>query len=217
MAEEVKEPDSHIDDVMCRVAGDIATIGVDKTGRNKHQSYSFRPHDEILNVVSPIMARHDLNMTPKYSEYKLETIVSVNDRGESKTSVRVTVKGKFSFYYRGQRRVVRTFGEATDFADKATGKAQTYALKTALIQAFRIPIIGTEDPDYEHNQIANLLTEQEKSAFKTEIASAKTMQDLKGVWGRIALRAKDDKESHDELGKLAGKRRKELEPPEVAK
>ena len=47
----------------------------------------------------------------------------------------------------GSSHSVEAYGEALDPSDKATAKAMSAAYKSAMVQAFCIPISGSEDPD----------------------------------------------------------------------
>jgi hypothetical protein len=46
------------------------------------------------------------------------------------------------------RHTVQAYGEALDESDKATAKAMSGAYKSAMLQVFCIPVIGSEDPDH---------------------------------------------------------------------
>jgi hypothetical protein len=47
----------------------------------------------------------------------------------------------------GSSHCIELYGEALDRGDKATAKALTAAYKSAMLQTFCVPIIGTEDAD----------------------------------------------------------------------
>jgi hypothetical protein len=58
----------------------------------------------------------------------------------------VTLKVAFDFVSvdDGSRHTVRAFGEALDETDKATAKAMSAAYKSAMLQSFCMPVVGTD-------------------------------------------------------------------------
>ena len=45
------------------------------------------------------------------------------------------------------RHTVEAYGEAVDSGDKATAKAMSAAFKTAMLQTFCVPVLGSDDAD----------------------------------------------------------------------
>src|SRR5205085_11624178 len=67
----------------------------------------------------------------------------------SEVLVRVAVRVAYDLVSAedGSVHVIEVYGEALDASDKATPKALQSAYKYALLQAFAVPIAGTEDAD----------------------------------------------------------------------
>lgn len=116
-----------------------------KGRKNAQQGYSYRGVDDVMNELSPILAKH--------SVFPVTTICPT-------TSMEViTSKSGTSGYH-----AVRTYGfrlyaedgsfiegavegEASDWGDKAAGKAHSYAYRDFLMKTFCIPTEGDHDTD----------------------------------------------------------------------
>jgi hypothetical protein len=136
---------AHIYAALVAISADLAKLGVAKDRQNTQQNFRFRGIDDILNVVSPIFARHDVVMLPRYDDYPdIERTT-----GKGTTLLFTKVKGTFTFLSAkdGTCVTVTTFGVAMDTGDKATNKAMSAALKYALIQTFLIPTEGEPEQD----------------------------------------------------------------------
>lgn len=141
------------------VAADLARLGIPKTQVNKSEQYSFRGIDQVFNRLSPALAAHRLCILPRM----LERTVAERNGGEGTILIAVAVKVAFDFVCAedGSSHTVEAFGEALDPGDKATAKAVTAAYKYAVLQAFCIPLSGTDDADSQSYQlrVANLSAE----------------------------------------------------------
>lgn len=116
---------------------------VRKTDRNTQgQGYNFRGIDAVTNAVYPAFVEHGVFVTPNVKEYEYGTVVVGNRRTEM-GHARLTVE--FTFYGpAGDSVKTTTAGEAFDSGDKATAKAHSVALRTALLQTLMLP---TDEPD----------------------------------------------------------------------
>lgn len=124
---------------------ELAKIGIAKTRQNTAQGYQFRGVDEILNTASPVLAKHGILTLAKYFDYDEKDRLT----GKGGTLIQQKVRGEFTFtsVKDGSQVEVVTLGVAMDSGDKAMSKAQTMALKTALLQTFLIPTQGDDDAD----------------------------------------------------------------------
>ena len=133
------------------VQRDIAITGISKSNTTTGGAkFKFRGIDDVYNALSPIMAKHNLIVAPRYSDRALVERKSSNGN----SLFYITVTGHFDFISTldGSKHTVTTFGEAMDSGDKGTNKAMAIAHKYALLQVFAIPTEGDNDPDsYTHN------------------------------------------------------------------
>ncbi len=133
------------------VQKEIAVTGIGKdnttTGGAK---FKFRGIDDIYNALSPIIAKHNLIIAPRYSDRAL--VERKSSHGNSLFYITVTGHFDFISMIDGSKHTVTTFGEAMDSGDKGTNKAMAIAHKYALLQVFAIPTEGDNDPDnYTHH------------------------------------------------------------------
>ena len=141
----------HVYAAINAVQREISVTGISKdnatTGGAK---FKFRGIDDVYNALSPIIAKHDLIIAPRYSDRALVERKSSNGN----SLFYITVTGHFDFISMvdGSKHTVTTFGEAMDSGDKGTNKAMAIAHKYALLQVFAIPTEGDNDPDnYTHH------------------------------------------------------------------
>ncbi len=132
-------------DCIVAVSADIARDGIAKTRSNAQQGYKFRGIDEVLNALSPLLAKYRLVILPRILSR------AVVERATQKGGIlfSVTVEAEFDFVSAadGSTHTVKTYGEAMDSADKATNKAMSAAYKYAAFQTFCIPTEGDNDAD----------------------------------------------------------------------
>lgn len=123
------------------VAAELADGGIAKRHRNDEGGYDYRSMEDVLNALAPHLARHKLCVLPRVLERDARLVVG----GRSQV---VTVRAAFDFVSAldGSRHIVETFGEALDESDKGTSKAMSAAYKSAMLQAFCIPV-PQEDTD----------------------------------------------------------------------
>jgi hypothetical protein len=127
---------------LAAVMGDVQAIG--KDGRNERDGYAFRGIDSTMNAVGPALRQHGVIVVPTVLDARYEAI----EIGRNRTVMReCTVRVKFTFYGpAGDSIECVTAGEAMDVADKSASKAQSVAMRVALLQALCVPT-GDEDPD----------------------------------------------------------------------
>ncbi|MFE9450661.1 ERF family protein [Streptomyces sp. NPDC006739] len=125
------------------VMRDVMPVAKDK--ENQQQRYKFRGVDDAMSAMAGPMRAHGLFILPSIAAHHAER------RGEKMTHVNITMR--YHVYGpAGDCLTAEVPGEASDFADKATNKAQSAALKYLLFTLFMIPVDGRsiDDGDRDH-------------------------------------------------------------------
>lgn len=141
----------HVYEAIAQVTEAMSKEGIGKNNKNAMQGYKFRGIDDVLNALSPLLAKHKLNILPRVMER--DCVERITAKGGA--IFYVTVKSEFDFVSAvdGSKHTVATYGEAMDSADKATNKAMSAAYKYAAFQAFCIPTEGDNDADASHHEV----------------------------------------------------------------
>ena len=136
------QPGPTVYELMTLVMRDVRNVG--KNGENKSQDYKFRGVDDAIGALAQPLRDHGVFMTPEVLDFKTEL------RGRQNA---VMMRVAFHFYGpAGDHVTAVTMGEGSDFADKASNKAMSAALKYALIHTFMIPVDSKslDDGDRDH-------------------------------------------------------------------
>lgn len=121
---------------------ELPAIGKDQ--RNEQQGFMFRGHDDILNALNPLLAKHGVFVVPDV----LERITDQRATARGGVMYEVNLHVGFVFYGAdGDSFQASTWGEGTDSGDKATNKAMTMAFKNVLNQTFAISSAEFKDSD----------------------------------------------------------------------
>lgn len=127
--------------LLSRASADVGAVRKDRTAPGNIGGFQFRGVDAVVNAVHPVLARLGVVLLPEVLEVTRESVPT----RAGNTMMNVTVRTRFTFYGpRGDSLSVTTMGEAADAGDKATTKAQSVALRVALLQALLLP---TDEPD----------------------------------------------------------------------
>lgn len=130
------------------VMHDISTTGIGKTQRNVQQGYTFRGIEAAMNELSPLLVKHRISVTARYSDLSV-TERFKGDPKDGKAMRFCTIKGAFTFAAEdGSSVTAECFGEAMDSGDKAVVKAQSVAFRTALFQQFVVPTMAMDPESY---------------------------------------------------------------------
>jgi len=122
------------------VMADVQAVGKGDKRQDAGGRYNFRGIDRILNAVGPALRKHGVAVIPEKTAAEYSTFTT----GGNKQMRLCTVTVDFRVYGpRGDSFPMQVVGEAFDAGDKAAPKAQSVALRVALINALAIP---TEDP-----------------------------------------------------------------------
>lgn len=129
------------------IYGQLAQVMADcthvlKKDRNEHQRFLFRGIDAVVNAVGPVLRKHAVIVMPQIRECTYETVVTTT--GKPSTACRVLVDYVFVSGRDGSTVTASVAAEAWDAGDKATPKAMSVAMRTALLQALALP---TDEPD----------------------------------------------------------------------
>ena len=119
-------------DAMVAVALEVAPVA--KTSKTPSQmgGYSYRGIDDVVNTVSPLMAKNGLIIIPAIKQTKAE---QYNEKWRMNT-----VRFQFRIAHRsGQYIDTEMVAQALDPGDKAIGKSTSYALRELLCRMFLIP------------------------------------------------------------------------------
>jgi hypothetical protein len=127
------------------VTAAFARQGIAKDRVNLAENYPYRSIDDLLIRLSPLLAEHRLCVLPRVLER------SASERqglaGELLLSVSVRVAYDLVSAEDGSVHTIESYGEALDGGDKGTAKAMQSAYKYAMLQAFAVPVSGSEDAD----------------------------------------------------------------------
>ena len=129
------------------IYGQLAAVMADcthvlKKDRNEHQRFLFRGIDAVVNAVGPVLRKHAVIVLPQVRECTYETVATTT--GKPSTACRVLVDYSFVSGMDGSSVTATVAAEAWDAGDKATPKAMSVAMRTALLQALALP---TDEPD----------------------------------------------------------------------
>lgn len=123
------------------IASELAESGIAKRHRNEESDYSYRSIEDVMRALAPLLARHKLCVLPRVVERQTST-----DAAASACGVLVHVAFDLVSALDGSTHTIESFGEAHDESDKGTAKAISAAYKSAMLQAFCIPV-PQEDAD----------------------------------------------------------------------
>jgi len=122
-----------------------AAIGVVRKDRQATEGarYNFRGIDAVVNAFAPVSIEHGLNVYPsKVSHVEIGTTTYGKNNVLAQTAgvtIEYTVVGPA-----GDSFTIEAAGHSFDSGDKALGKANSYAWRTALVQLLNLP---TDEPE----------------------------------------------------------------------
>lgn len=131
--------------LLAAVSAEVGAIRKDGRAPQVMGGYAFRGVDAVVNAVHPILTRYGIVLLPEVLEVNREP--GTTNKGAA--IMTVSVRTRFTFHGpAGDSLSLVTAGEAMDSGDKATTKAQSVALRVALLQALLLP---TDEPDVEES------------------------------------------------------------------
>jgi hypothetical protein len=118
---------------MLSIIEELPAIG--KTQRNAQQGFMFRGHDDVMNELTPLLAKHGVFFVPRV----LERLTDQRKTTRGGVMYEVNLHVEYTFYgANGDSFRASAWGEGTDSGDKSTNKAMTMALKNVVAQSFAI-------------------------------------------------------------------------------
>jgi ERF superfamily len=130
---------------MIAIVAEMPAIG--KTQQNREQGFMFRGHDDVMNALNPLLAKHGVFVVPDV----VERVTNERTTGSGKTMYEVNLHVAFTFYGAGGDWVRGSgWGEGTDMGDKATNKAMTGAMKYVIAQTFALATREISETDADH-------------------------------------------------------------------
>ena len=175
-----------------QIYADLAKVmrSVDHVGKNdvnKHQHFSFRGIDGVLNAVGPALREHNVVVYPRLHDVAYEEVKTSG--GKASTACRVVVDYIFASVD-GSTVETRVAAESWDTGDKAMPKAMSVAMRTALIQALALP---TDEPDPDSftytREAADEKRERDEAKIErvdAAIKAAKTVDELRALWAQAS-------------------------------
>lgn len=135
------------------VMSDLSKVGISKDKTNSQQGFKYRGVDDVMNVVSALLAKHSLLILPRV--IKRECVERQSSQGKPLFYTLLDVEYDFVGAEDGSKHVVGPItGEAMDSGDKSSNKAMSIAYKYVCFQAFCIPLEGDSDPDATVHEVA---------------------------------------------------------------
>jgi len=133
------------------VTAELADAGIAKARRNEESGYSYRGIEDVLNALSPLLAKHKLCVLPRV----LERSASPQSSRVAGQLVVLRVAFDLVSAIDASRHGVESFGEAWDESDKGTAKAMSAAYKAAMLQVFCIPVPQEDSDAFNHPATRN--------------------------------------------------------------
>ena len=142
------------------------------TGSN---SYKAVGESEVLNMLKPLFKKHKLIIFPVGGEISENNFsYDTTYKGETTTKARNITQLKVSFKIvdieTGESEIIAGFGNGADTQDKGSGKAFTYAYKTALSKTFML--FSGEDTDNHHSDDIGVTTKTTSKISEKQINRA---------------------------------------------
>lgn len=213
-----------IDHHMLKVMSEIGVIGKD---RRHQQGFSFRSIEDFYNRIHPLMIQEGIITIPEVldlNEHKLVQRIERNGKEQEREAWRVSVRVRYTFRAQsdGSQLQVIAAGEAIDYSDKATSKAQAVAHKYALQQVFMIPTEDTSETPAKQGRNSGRTSstapekkpptelEKAKGAFLRQVVDLRKGVENKGTkdtptdvdWVRLVAKLVLGKETIDTMEEL---------------
>lgn len=133
------------------ISAELAGSAIPKLHRNERDDYLYRSIDDVLNRLSPLLAKHKLCILPRVLD---RTAVDRSGEGDL-LLVSVSIKVAFDLVSigDGSMHTIEAYGEALDPSDKATAKAMSSAYKHAMLQLFCVPVAQVDDADRSSHRL----------------------------------------------------------------
>jgi hypothetical protein len=131
-------------------AGEYSTsdyVAGGKAPKSSDVKYKYRKFDDLAAELGKSFRVHGIFVQSETLSHYYDIRDKPYSSGSGSAtwiSSQVRMRYRFTSLTDGSTLVAEAYGEGRDLSDKATGKAMTMAMKSALTQAFMLP---TDDPD----------------------------------------------------------------------
>jgi hypothetical protein len=172
---------------------DICAKGIAKLNRADlgGAKVNFRGIEQAMNEMSPILVRHGITVTSRYSDLN----IMERTKAEGKATRFVTLKGSFEFSADDDSKVIaECYGEAMDNGDKAVTKAQSVAFRTALFQQFVVPTMAMDteiDDDAGEDELLDVFRAAAFAGTAALQEEFKTRKPAESFWKKHSASLKD--------------------------
>lgn len=180
---------AEIHERLLAVMNDVQSVA--KNERNSAQNFNFRGIDAVINAVGPAFRSHGILVLPAVMRNEYSQV----EVGKNRTSMgHARLEVEFTFVAGdGSQCSAIVPAEAMDSGDKATAKAMSVALRTALLQVLALP---TDEPDpdastYERATVAKV-SDAEFTAIAERLESVSTLEALDAAAGALRELKFDD-------------------------
>lgn len=166
-----------VQEIIVAVMQDVTAVA--KRERNEQGGgFMFRGIDAVMNAVGPALREHGLIVMPYVVSVDYQTVETGSRRTPMGFS-RVLVDYMF-IGPDGDSLTCRVAGEAMDSGDKATAKAMSVAMRTALLQTLCLP---TDEPDPDsHTYTRSPMLMDDPTVPLERVAAATTEGELRAIW-----------------------------------
>lgn len=190
------------------VRKEVAYVQKDKDVSTGKSSYRAVTHDQVTAMVRQHMVKHGIVCFPSLVSSHVGTPPARN--GEASSQIRYEAVYDFTFANCDDREdviIVRIEAHAMDNADKAPGKALSYAKKYAVLKLFELET-GEDEEGRNPDPI-----EYDPSEHIEMIAKASTLDELKKIYTNACHAASNakNKAAHARIVKAKDARKAELE------
>ena len=114
------------------VSKSIGAVGKTKSGPAKQGGFKYRGIEDVMNALHGALIEHGVSITPNVEHYEIKE--ASNGWQRAVIQVRYDIRGPDGTVVSGS-----AVADGLDNADKAFGKAMSYAYKSFVLQAFCIP------------------------------------------------------------------------------
>lgn len=172
------ESEVTIVEALARASQDIGAVK--KLERNTGQGFHFRGIDAVTSACHPVLAGLGIVVVPVVRSVEYVEVL-VGAKRTPMVSCRMVLEVHFR---KGSETVTAVVAsEAMDSGDKATAKAHSVGLRTALLQTLLLP---TDEPDPDSHSYQRADPEAEVQRLRGLIDGATTVEELRAVWGDVS-------------------------------
>jgi hypothetical protein len=138
--------------VLANAKKDVYAIG--KNRKNAAQGYNFRGIDDAMDAFAPLLADHGLTIVCDAITHLSSEAITSKGGG---SGWRVVNNYSYRIYADdGSFIQGQADGEAIDYGDKCTTKAQSVALREFLFKTFMVPFHTVDDIEEASHEIAKM-------------------------------------------------------------